>query len=294
MENMESKKTQRPDWDKLFRSVLTEPGRIGEYYSLFHRFSLGNQVLAMEQMRERGIPIGPIASFNAWKKMGRKVKKGDKAIALWMPIVKKGVKKEKEGDGDGKEDEEIKMFFIMKNNWFALSQTEPLDPESPSTVPAPETPDWNRELALKNLGIVEVPFQDIDGNCQGFARPAKREIAINPLAAKPWSTTFHELAHCLLHGKQEEEFLVDRQQITMSIAEAEAEAVAFLCCATLGLPGLEEARGYVQHWLGSSSAKAEEFAKKSAARVFSAADKILKAGKPKQGNESQEGGVDHD
>ena len=63
---------------------------------------------------------------------------------------------------------------------------------------------------------------------------------------------------------------IDDGVVDTAIEEAEAESVAFLCCATLGLPGLEEARGYVQAWLGSS-AKAEEFAKKSAARVFSAA-----------------------
>ena len=61
------------------------------------------------------------------------------------------------------------------------------------------------------------------------------------------------------------------------IKEAEAEAVAYLCCATLGLPGLDESRGYIQDWLGSKE-RSEELAKKSAARVFSAADRILKAG----------------
>ncbi|MDR9096304.1 hypothetical protein [Burkholderia multivorans] len=130
---------------------------------------------------------------------------------------------------------------------------------------------------LANLGITEVPFEHLDGNCQGFARPREMVIAINPLAAMPWKTTFHEIAHCLLHSKEAEAAFVDSGYISMVIEEAEAESVAFLCCASLGLPGLEEARGYVQEWLGSS-AKAEEFAKKSAARVFSAADKILKAG----------------
>ncbi|WP_205617446.1 ArdC-like ssDNA-binding domain-containing protein [Pelomicrobium methylotrophicum] len=263
----------RPDWGKLFSSILAEPGRLGEYYSLFHSYSLGNQALAMFQMTLRGIPIGPISSFNGWKKLGRRVRKGEKAIALWMPVVKKEVVQK----DDGTEEERTRRFFIMKNHWFALAQTEPIDPENPGTVPTPETPEWDRATALANLGITEVPFEHTDGNCQGFARPDKLEIAINPLAAMPWKTTFHEIAHCLLHSKRAEAAFVDGGVIDASIEEAEAEAVAFLCCATLGLPGLEEARGYVQSWLGSS-AKAEEFAKKSASRVFAAADKILKAG----------------
>ncbi len=72
-------KRERPDWGKLFQSILTEPGKLGEYYNLFHRYSLGNQALAMFEMTLRGIPIGPISSFNGWKKLGRKVKKGEKA-----------------------------------------------------------------------------------------------------------------------------------------------------------------------------------------------------------------------
>jgi hypothetical protein len=40
---------------------------------------------------------------------------------------------------------------------------------------------------------------------------------------------------------------------------------------------LDESRGYIQGWLGSKE-RSDEFGKKSAARVFSAANKILKAG----------------
>jgi len=72
------------------------------------------------------------------------------------------------------------------------------------------------------------------------------------------------------------------------IKEAEAESVAYLCCATLDLPGLEQSRAYIQHWLGSEE-QSDEFAKKSAARVFATANKILKAGantsKEEVGNE---------
>lgn len=267
-------KKTRPDWGALFEQALTEPGRLGEYYSLFHQYSLGNQMIAVREIISRGLPVGPIASFRRWNELGRRIKKGQRAIALWMPVtVKRKVKQE-----DGTEGEEIQLFFIMKNNWFTLAQTEPIGPENPGTVPTPEIPEWNREQALANLGITEVPFRHVDGNCQGYAYPNERKIAINPLAGQPWKTTFHEIAHCLLHNKEEQQVFVDGGGfIDTSIKEAEAESVAYLCCAALGLPGLEDSRGYIQHWLGSSE-KADEFRKKSAARVFGAADRILKAG----------------
>ena len=71
--------------------------------------------------------------------------------------------------------------------------------------------------------------------------------------------------------------MADGELLQRCIKEAEAESVAYLCCATLDLPGLEQSRAYIQHWLGSEE-QSEEFKKKSAARVFSAANKILKAG----------------
>jgi antirestriction protein ArdC len=65
----------------------------------------------------------------------------------------------------------------------------------------------------------------------------------------------------------------DGPSMPKCIKEAEAEATAYLCCATLGLPGMEESRGYIQSWLDG-----EKFPEKSSRRVFAAADKILKAG----------------
>jgi antirestriction protein ArdC len=283
-----NKQVSRPDWATLFESILSQPGRLGEHYHLFHRYSLGNQALAMAQMLDRNIPIGPISSFNGWKKLGRKVKKGEKAIGLWMPVIKKETREDDEGD----EDKEVtKMFFIMKNNWFALAQTEPVDPENPGTVPDPKTPDWDRDLALQNLGLTEVPFESVEGNCQGYAMPNVGAVAVSPIAAFPEKTLFHEMAHCILHSKEALAAFVDDGNISYNIQEAEAESVAFLCCATLGLPGLDEARGYVQHYLRSSTQRAE-FAKK-AGRVFAAADKILKAGSVKSDEASQEGEVEH-
>jgi hypothetical protein len=46
-----------------------------------------------------------------------------------------------------------------------------------------------------------------------------------------------------------------------------------LCCAALDLPGLAEARGYVQHWYGT-----DPIPERSAQRILKVADQILKAG----------------
>ena len=50
--------------------------------------------------------------------------------------------------------------------------------------------------------------------------------------------------------------------------------MALLCCAALELPGIDECRGYIQHWWGQG----HEIPEPSARRILKAADQILKAG----------------
>lgn len=57
-------------------------------------------------------------------------------------------------------------------------------------------PDWDESRALGALAIERTPFDELNGNIQGFA--SGREVAINPLAAMPAKTLFHELAHVAL------------------------------------------------------------------------------------------------
>lgn len=280
---------ERPDWLKMIESILTEPGRLGDYYHAFHKYSLGNQALAVEQLKMRNIEVSPIASFRAWKEKGRSVKRGEKAIGLWMPFTPRfqkdtgmdlSPKAESNPQPDAEKQGKAKtgrMAFMMKNNWFALAQTE-VDQNSgnPPVEIVQVEMDWNAGAATANLGITEVPFASVSGNTQGWAFPQAKQMGINPLAHLPHKTRFHEMAHCLLHGNETVE-MIDGSELSKSLMEAEAESVAFLCCAALNLPGLDEARGYVQSWLGFSTSDREAY-KKSAARIFSTADKILKAG----------------
>jgi len=278
-------KSNKPDWNALFEQALTQPGVMSKAYSVFHEYSLGNAFLAASQLIARQLPISPIASYRKWLELGRQVKKGEKAIALVMPVTVKSKSKDEGKDGGGNEAGEppgsARTIFILKNNWFALCQTDGAE-YAQEVV----TPKWDKVRALDALGITEQDFSSMSGNAQGYAIPNEKKLAINPLAALPWKTTFHEMAHCLLHSAEVQ--MADGEMLQRCIKEAEAESVAYLCCATLELPGLEQSRAYIQHWLGSKE-QSDEFAKKSAARVFAAANKILKAGantsKEEVGNE---------
>ena len=252
---------------ELLAQAVTEPGIVSRAYSAFHGYSIGNQLLALVQCAERGITPGPIATFMGWKDKGRYVRKGEHAIVLCMPVTGKRRPTTDQPDTEPTDNDQSSTFtrFVYRPNWFVLGQTDgqPID-----SMPIPS---WDRARALAALDITEEPFTMMDGNCQGYAR--QRSIAVSPVAAMPFKTTAHEIAHVLLsHTTQGEQ--ADSDITPRSLRECEAEAVALLCCAALDLPGVECCRGYIQSWWGQGNPIPE----RSAQRILKAADQILKAG----------------
>jgi hypothetical protein len=252
--------TQRPSFAELLARAVSEPGTIHRAYSSFHNFSIANQMLALEQCAARGLAVGPLASYNAWKERGRHVKRGERAIWLWMPIICH----RKVADEHGDEHDETVTRFAFKPHWFLYGQTEGAE------MPAPVAPGWDRRRALEALEITEAPFAALDGNTLGYAKG--RTIAVSPVNPIPHKTTFHELAHVQLGHTAEP--VHEAPDLPRSLREVEAEAVALICCEALGLEGAEYARGYIQSWL-----RGETIPDASAQRIFKVADQILRAGR---------------
>lgn len=265
-------------WSDLLRDAVSTPGKLLEAYSAFHNFSIGNAVLAMFQCCVRDIKPGPLNTYKGWQKLGRQVRKGEKAIVLCMPLAyKKRVNQDsrdqeeqatnQEPEANTEASNEITRYrFALRPYWFVLAQTEG---EVPFT---PTIPGFDFATALRELQIEQVDFTETNGNAQGYA--FEHSIAINPLAQLPHKTSFHELGHIVL-GHTQEGRLVDSDTTPRNIREVEAESVALICCETLQLPGTEYCRGYIQKWLGSN----ETISDHSAQRIFSAASAVLKAGR---------------
>ena len=268
---MANRKPTQRQTDIQFRQLLEEavskPGTLMKAYSLFWNYSLGNQILALIQSNQRGISLGPIASFNRWKELGRHVKRGEKAIELCMPVTCKRTVKEEREDGTEAETEITFKRFVFRRNWFMLSQTDGAEYQMPTI------PTWDRSRALRTLNVQEIAFEMLNGNCQGYA--TGRQIAINPVAQMPAKTTFHELAHVVLEHTSEA--VHDSETLPRSLKEVEAESVALLCLESLGMDGAEFCRGYIQNWLQGGT-----IPERSAQKIFATADKILKAGIDRQ------------
>ena len=262
-------------WAQLLQSAVHTPGKLLAAYTAFHNYSFGNALLALEQCISRKIEPGPLNSYKGWLALKRQVRKGEKGLCLCMPVTyKKRIarKAAPETTEETEENQEVRQCFVFRNYWFVLAQTEGETPYEQAI------PGFDLDAALQSLDITRTPFDEINGNVQGFAR--QREIAVSPIAALPLKTTLHEIAHVVL-GHTTSQRLVDLEQIDRNIREVEAETVALICCESLGLPGAEAARGYIQHWLHGE----KEIPNQSAARIFTAAQTILKAGN--SGEESQ-------
>jgi len=266
---------QQATWGGLLRDAVEKPGRMLAAYTAFHNYSFGNALLALEQCVRRNLQPGPLNTYRGWLERKRQVRIGETGITLCMPMPFKRTAHTDNAE-EGPEEPQTRYAFRFRAYWFVLGQTEGEEGEEGYVTPIP---GFDMDTALGTLHITRVAFDEINGNIQGFAR--QREIGVNPLAALPHKTTFHEVAHVVL-GHTATETLVDGELTPRHLREVEAESVALICCETLGLDGAEFCRGYIQHWLKTEE---KEIPNHNAARIFAAATSILKAGTPAMGNQ---------
>lgn len=264
---------QNMTWRKLLKEIITSPGLVSEAFRKFHRYSIGNRIMALIQLDARGIQPGPLATLKQWNKQGRKVKAGEQGVYMWQ-MWKRPVKcKECEGEGCQQcEGTGVAYFwkkFELKKWWFTLAQTEAIPGREQTFEEQAGAPEFNIEKVAEALEIELIPFTKMDGNVQGYAQEG-RKVAINPLAEMPVRTFIHEAAHVMMDHFQDVKEIVDNLQLVKSTIEMEAESVAYIVCHALDIPGQEYSRGYVQGWWGSV-----EIPEKSAARIFSTANTIL-------------------
>lgn len=246
-----------PDWVGLFEAALSIEGSVGNTYRRLYQYSMGNIAFLMYQ----GVTPQPVATFQRWKEADRHVKRGASAYYIQRPImVKTG-----EQDADGN-DIKIQRFKPVKSV-FPISMTEG------EPLPEIELPEWSKQRALAQLAIKEVAFESYDVNTQGYA--FNRNLAINPAAAFPEKTLFHEMGHIVLGHTTGDD--LDEYQAHRGVAEAEAESTSHLTMNELELMTPEAAsvsRAYIQEWLG-----VDKLNEKSIRAVFKAADSIVQAGR---------------
>ena len=217
-----------------------------------HNYSFGNSFLIYCQMPDASI----IAGYRKWQELGRQVKKGERSLAIFAPLVRKD-----------KETKEQEVFGFRSASVFDVSQTE--------GKPIPQTPQPKQlvgdsrqiQKAIKALEAFAqkranvVSYQALDVN--GLYNLKNKTITINQdlPALQTLKTLIHELAHAILHPKI---------SIPVHTAELEAESCAFLVCDSIGLDTSQYSFAYLASW-----AKDPKDLLPAAERACKAAESIL-------------------
>jgi len=183
----------------------------------FTRYSWGNILLISLQRPD----ASRVAGYQAWRKLGRQVKKGEKGIAIMAPIVRRGKKEE-----DEKKD---RVFAFKTAHVFDVDQTEGKPLVEPSRVQG-DPGEWaarlNAFVAGQGIQIVHLAsLSPVEGASLGGTIAVRRGLSV----AEEFSVLVHEVAHELMHREDRE------TENSKTIRETEAEAVAFVVCQAVGL-----------------------------------------------------------
>jgi antirestriction protein ArdC len=195
--------------------------------SRFHHYSWGNSLLIAQQYPE----ASKVAGYRTWQQLGRQVRKGEKAIMILAPVVYNA--KPKDGEEPSTEGRVVRGFRSVPV--FDYGQTDGEDlPEIATRLEGTDPVHAFRRLQVVagELGYT-VSFEEMGGKKNGECRFDTRTIAIRTgiAPAQTVKTLAHELGHAILHNPEEQA----KRPFDRSIAELEAESVAYVISRDLGI-----------------------------------------------------------
>ena len=219
----------------------------------FHTYSWHNVALIASQC-----PTATrVAGFQAWRTMGRFVRRGEKGIAILAPIVGRR-------EAESASDPTQTALGFRAAYVFDVAQTdgEPLPtPVEASGDPGIKTASL--KTAILEQGIALESVDDLGGVGTSSGGSIRLLNGLSP--AIEFTTLVHEYAHELLHR-------TDDRPASRDTRELEAEAVAFVVGGAVGLHTSDASRDYILLYRGDREALA-----RSLDRIQRAASVILAA-----------------
>lgn len=209
---------------------LCSTDRWMEWLSLVDRFrsySARNILLIATQRPD----ATRVASYSTWKRLGRQVRKGEKALYIVAPLRPAE-----------KDEEDTVPFGFRYVPVFDISQTEGDPLANPCEVLATPIDAEILEDACRIASALgyNVTFHELGNDTHGICKPASKSIEINARdpEGQQLKSLLHEISHAMLHAS-----CPDRIR-----AEIEAESVAFIVMNHLGIDSSSYSFGYVASW----------------------------------------------
>jgi antirestriction protein ArdC len=212
-----------------------------ETLSRFHHYSFGNTLLIAIQRPD----ATHVAGYQRWKQLGRFVKQGEHGIAILAPLVYKRTA-EVVDDQAEPENHEVKVLRGFKIVYvFDVSQTEGKELPQFAGISGEPGEQLRRLEALITESGIELRYEVIPGGALGCSSLGTIRIRPDLTSAETFTVLVHELAHERLHDKAR------RQEVTKTVRETEAEAVAFVVTNALGLETSTRSSDYIQLYAGN-------------------------------------------
>ena len=228
------------DSDK-YRDYLTKMSQLNNYSNRNLRLILAQNPEARQ-----------VASFKQWKEnFDRYVKKGEKALRIFKPMTK--IKKDENNqpilDKNGKP-ETVTFFGLVPV--FDVSQTEgkemPKVAEVKEQLTDLEYANLYRALmAIAKENDVSVRFEEMENNKHGYYSVLENQIVLRSNEmnkAQIIKTFLHEMAHAELHHADNPQ----KENLTRSTAELQAESVAYVVSSYYGIDTSEYSFNYLSGW----------------------------------------------
>lgn len=217
----------------------------------FNQYSLGNRILIAVQCDNPTY----VAGFQTWRQHGRWVKKGEKAIRILAPMVRK--------DPDDPE-ADPRVLGFKAAAVFNLDQTEGESFEVPEATLLTGTSGANLLAHLQSVAPVPLQWVDpavLDGahgdyHLKTHVIRVRNDVDPNQQA----KTLLHELAHHF--GNSE-----DAPRLPRDFEECAAESAAYIVADLHGLDTAAYSAMYVAHWADGNPAVTHDLVKTVSARV---------------------------
>jgi len=231
----------------------------------FHDYSFPNTQLIWAQSLARGFTPSRVAGYRAWQGLGRHVRRGEKGLQILAPVTRKITP-------ENGEDEERRVVGFRVVHVFDLAQTEgePLPEVSVALVEGDLPSHWDQVSGPIVGAGFDLQVADLErlGEANGLTDWQQRDVVVRASlpGAQRFKTAVHELAHVRLH-----EPTSDGRPSCRGIVEVEAESVAYMVCAALGIESAGYSLPYVASWSAGDLSKVSA----TANRVIGCARQVL-------------------
>jgi len=218
-------------FDQLVTEVERgESSQLKQYLNFmakFHRYSFRNTLLILSQMPR----ASKVAGFCTWKRLGRKIRKNEKGIAIFVPLAhrKKTVDQLMQADEEKSELEAVQGYRV--GHVFDISQLADCDKPLPEFSRVDGDPGLYLERLRDYVASkgIKLTFTHLYGTTQGYSAGGRIVLKSGLSQAQQMSVLLHEVAHERLHRNQ------DAKKLERKIVETEAEAVSYVVCSGIGL-----------------------------------------------------------